>query len=93
MSVNIVVFDSSLIPKQSANARGSPEDTYAVNTHQISQMHAAVPSMHCMQLLPISLLLTAGETQCQVCDMVVNAMRTSSLMENKMQCNLTGFKN
>lgn len=34
MSVNIVVFDSSLIPKQSANARGSPEDTYAVNTHQ-----------------------------------------------------------
>lgn len=44
MSVNIVVFDSSLIPKQSANARGSPEDTYAVNTHQTSQMHAAVSS-------------------------------------------------
>lgn len=93
MHVNIVDFESSLIENHSADAHMQTVPT------KPSQVHAAVPrpspcahvgpSMHCMQLLPMALLLTAGEVQCQVCDLVVNATRTSSLMENKIQCNLT----
>lgn len=99
MSVGIVDFDSTLIQNQIASAHGFPEDTYADNTQkqpdaccssQVIPVCTCRPSVHCMQLLPISLFLTAGEIQCQVCDMVVSATRTSSLRESKMQCNLTG---
>lgn len=96
MSVNLVDFDSSLIPNHSANAGGSPEDTNADNPQQ-SQAGAccssqAVPVCSCAlhAAPPLSLLLAAGDIQSQVGDMVVNATRTSSLLENKIQCHLTG---
>lgn len=97
MSVSIVDFDSSLIQNHSANAGGSPEDTNADNPQQSQagaccSSHAAVPVCSCAlhAAPPLSLLLTAGDSQSQVGDMVVSATRTSSLMENKIQCHLTG---
>lgn len=96
MSVNIADFDSSLTQNHSANAGGFPEDTNADNPQQ-SQAGAgcsaqAVPVCSCAlhAAPPLALLLTAGDIQSQVGDMVVSATRTSSLMENKIQCHLTG---